>query len=248
MKVLPIFFDTEFTSLLDPKIWSIGMVTLEGEEFYAELDPHSEVGRTRLAATPWDVREIVLEQFGQDPQARCESDWALGDRAGKWLLDRANTAPVGGVELLYDYDTDMALLAHILQECNVWPHVRLLAGERNIGPLVGTIGPELAADATYAELRRRSPSLARHHALADAIALRASWQAWHLVQRRSADFGRLLKIVGPSREGWLFEWLAVPTRALEGCTPLDLLDRAEGVRAIEVALRRLVGTGHPAAS
>lgn len=45
-----IFLDTEFTDLNFPELLSLGMVTEDGSEFYAELDLESDVGTARSAA------------------------------------------------------------------------------------------------------------------------------------------------------------------------------------------------------
>ena len=219
-----VFFDTEFTSLLDPHLLSVGLVTLDGRECYAELDMSSDFGRARLAITPWDVRESILDKFGDMPNVKCDSEWTLGHRVGTWLLKVAERAPDGRVELLYDYGVDYELLVGALEECNLWPQVRVVARETNIGDTTGTIGPELAAEATFRALCRRTPPLYRHHALADALALRASWQTWQLVHERSRDFRKLLDVFGHQNEVALYEWLATPASILNGRVPLDVLD------------------------
>jgi hypothetical protein len=233
-----VFFDCEFTSLLDPHLLSVGLVTLDGREHYAELDLESEFGRKRLALTPWDVRENVLDKWGVFPDSVCDSEWTLGRRVGEWLLGVTEASADGRIELLYDYNVDLELLVGALEECNLWPQVRVVAGEHNIGRETGSIGPELASEATFATMRRRMPPLYRHHALADALALRASWRTWHLVQERASDFARLLAAAGPQQEGWLYEWLATPYIGLNQQVPLDVLDDAGGLELVEDALIR----------
>lgn len=234
-----VLFDTEFSSLLDPHLWSIGLVTLDGRELYAELDVESEVGRTRLSETPWDVREGVLDKLGLFRDSLCESEWALGHRVGEWLLGVVASDTDGRVELLYDYATDLELLVGALQECNLWPQVRLVAGERNIAGPTGAIGPELASESTFRVLRRRTPALYRHHALADALALRAAWRTWRLVHERGLDFVQLLRVVGDKQESWLYEWVASPALALGGQVALDVLDQPDGLQVVLDALNRI---------
>ena len=54
-----IFFDTEFTELgLDPKLISIGLVSLHGEYFYAEL-----TDTWRLDDCSQFVRDMVLPEL-----------------------------------------------------------------------------------------------------------------------------------------------------------------------------------------
>ena len=240
---VPVFFDTEFTSLLDPHLLSVGLVTLDGRECYAEIDLDSDLGRARLAKTPWDVREAVIEdKWGLFPDSVCDSDWSLGRRVGEWLLGVAQSdAGSSGLRLLYDAPADLALLVGVLKECNLWPEIRILSSERNVAGQTGRIGCELASEAAFRSLRRRSPPLHRHHALADAIALRAAWRTWHLVHERAVDFAVLLRIVGDKQEAWLYEWLAFPAFALGGQVALDVLDRDDGLRVVADALCRVEG-------
>lgn len=236
-----IFFDTEFSSLLDPHLWSVGLVTIDGQECYVELDQESELGRQRWASTPWDVRESVADKFGLFPESIVGTEWDLGQRVGGWLLDVAQVSPGGRIELCYDYGVDLDLLVGVLEECNLWPQVRLVAGERNIARLCDGIGPELASEAAFRMLRRRPQALYRHHALADALALRAAWRTWRLAHDRGGDFLQLLRVVGERQEGWLYEWLAAPATALGGRVPLDVLDEAEGLQVVVDALHRIEG-------
>ena len=233
----PIVFDTEFSSLLHPSIWSVGLITLDGkQECYVELSPDSDAGRARMDETPWDVRENVLELLGMVPGAAYESESAIGLRVGEWVLGVAEASPDGRVELLYDYSVDYELLVGILEDAGLWPAVRLVAGARNVGAETSTIGPELASEATYHALRKRPVPLYRHHALGDAHALRQAWRTWHLIQHRPDEIGQLLAVAGQAREGWLYAWLATPAPALGGRTPLDALDQADGLQAAVEAL------------
>jgi hypothetical protein len=231
-----VFFDTEFTSVLDPRQLSIGLVTLDGLKCSAELDMTSEFGRTRLAITPWDVRENIFDKCGEIPDAKCDSEWTLGQRVGTWLQQMAEVAPDGCIDLLYDYCVDFELLMGSLEDCNLWPQVRVVAREANIGDKTGTLGPELTAEATLCALRRGSPPLFRHQLLADAIALRASWQNWELVHQRSRDFRQLLDVVGHQNVGALYEWLASSAPAIAGRTPLDVLADDDRLPMVRLAL------------
>lgn len=172
-----VFLDTEFTSLLDPHLWSIGLVTLDSRELYVELDPGSPTGKSRLAMTPWDVREGVLDKFGLFPDSVCESEAAIGRRVGAWLLELAESDSAGRIELLYDYSVDFELLVGALEESQLWSRVQAVASGRNIADETSGIDPELASETAFGALRQRTPPLYRHHALADALALRAAWIA-----------------------------------------------------------------------
>jgi hypothetical protein len=248
-----ILFDTEFTSLIDPHLLSVGLVTCDGQECYAELDLKSEFSRARLAMTPWDVRETILDKFGLFHDALCDSEWTLGRRVGEWLLEVAKADPNGRIELLYDYGVDLELLVAALKECNLWPQVRLVAGDRNVAGETGRIGPELASEAAFMSMRKlRAPPLFRHHALADALALRAAWRTWQLTHERARDFARLLCAadgnehtldevlagVALGHEAWLYEWLSTPCIELDQQVPLDVLDQASGLELLETVLSR----------
>lgn len=231
-----IFVDTEFASLLDPLVWSIGLVTVDCRECYVELDRDSEVGRVRIAATPWDVREGVLDKFGLISDSACESESAMGHRIGDWLRRVAESSPDGRAEILYDYGLDYELLVGVLEESGVWHEVRPLVSARNVAAEISARDSRLASEATYQALRLRTPPLYRHHALGDAYALRASWRTSYLRQHRPKDFARLLSVAGAARESWLSAWLATPTLALRGRTPLDTLDDAAGLQLVVDAL------------
>jgi len=46
-----VFLDTEFTDLLNPELLSLGLVTLDGREHYAELDLTTDAGKARVKAS-----------------------------------------------------------------------------------------------------------------------------------------------------------------------------------------------------
>jgi hypothetical protein len=257
MVTAQVAFDAEFTSLLDPHLLSIGLVAVQtGEECYVELDLNSDLGRERLALTPPEVREMVLDEFGLFPDSSCDSEWTMGRRVGQWLLSLAERSG-GHVELLYDYKADIELLIGALKECNLWPEVRLVCGECYIGNETGTVAAEIAAEVCFKELRHRQPPLYRHHALADALALRDAWRTYQLT--RTPDFVRLLNAAGGGLPGgrpvqslqaarewetWLLEWLPSPAVALGGRRPLDVIEEPGGVDLVENALGRIAhGTG-----
>jgi hypothetical protein len=257
-----IFFDAEFTSLLlDPHLLSVGLATADGREHYAEIDLHSDLGRACVDMASWDVRENILDKWGVFPDAVCDSVWALGRRVGEWLVEVATSSADGRIELLYDYNVDLELLVGSLEACDLWAQVCPIAGQRNIGAETAGIGAEVTAEATFRALRQRQPPLYRHHALADALALRAAWRTWLLVHKRAPDFARLLRAIDsevddrlaarmlkPLRrafaaggDAWLYEWLAQPALALGGLVPLDVLDQVDGVQVVVDALARIQG-------
>lgn len=166
------FLDTEFTDLLAPQLLSIGLVTLDGREHYAELDLATTAGQARVRACSEFVRfGGVLDLWGQVPGA-AGTEWEIGRRTGEWLLALASESKAR-VEIAYDYSTDFELLEYAVRDAGLWDRVRAVVLPVNVAGLTGTIDGELAAEACYVELGTRR--LRRHHALADALALRAAY-------------------------------------------------------------------------
>lgn len=174
---LLVFIDTEFTDLMDPQLLSAGMVSLDGHELYVELDLDSETGRQRLRSASQFVRyEGVLDQWGAVPGAACSAE-EMGLRCGQWLMevsDRAARKAGPSVEIAFDYTTDYELLEFAIRDAGLWSRVRQFVRPVNVGVLVRTIEGELGAESCFKDMARRG--LRRHHALADAHALRASYE------------------------------------------------------------------------
>lgn len=168
-----VFLDAEFTALQKPQLVSIGLVTLGGDEFYVELDMASEIGLARKKASTEFVCDQVLDQWGLVPGAAC-SYLDLGRRTGEWLLGLAKECGTS-VDVAFDYQADFELLERAIRDSGLWERVRGVVNPVNIGDLVANFDADLAAEAAFDELKARG--LARHHALADAWALRASFQA-----------------------------------------------------------------------
>lgn len=151
------------------------MVTLDDFEIYAELDLIIDpIGEKRLRASSTFTRNTVIPQFGRMRKSTC-SAWELGNRAGEWLIARAADAG-GPVTVAYDYDDDFALLRGAMLEANIWDRVRPLLAPENIDHITGRVEGVLAAEASWLESTVYR-GLERHHALADALALRAAWRA-----------------------------------------------------------------------
>jgi hypothetical protein len=100
----------------------------------------------------------------------------MGRRTGEWLLGLAGAAG-SRVELAFDYSADYELMENAIRDSGLWDRVREVIRPANIGRLAGTIEGELAADECFRELSKHKPRLHRHHALADAWALRHSYLA-----------------------------------------------------------------------
>ncbi len=150
-----LFLDTEFTDFHNPELISLGLVSECGRlEFYGE---RSDFDRHRCNEF---VRANVLPKLGQGP---CFTAGELSAALRTWL-DRVHALDAAGVVLvLYDYDTDFALLADALvYNLPAW------IDRANISGQVNHIGWAL-------EGLDEAPTA--HHALHDAKALRADWLA-----------------------------------------------------------------------
>lgn len=170
-----VFLDTEFTDLLNPELLSLGLVALDGREHYAELDLTSEVGLERRRVSSDFVKDGVFDFFGMFPSS-IGTPWEMGRRTGEWLLDLAGAAPGQRIEVAFDYSTDFALMEYAIRDSGIWHRVQEVVVPINIDVLTGTFVGEDAAETCFRELSR-TRNLHRHHALADALALRAAYLA-----------------------------------------------------------------------
>lgn len=175
------FLDTEFTDLLNPELLSLGLASLDEREFYAELDLKSDIGKSRLKSSTEFVRHNgVIDQLGRVPGA-AGTEWEMGRRAGEWILGLAAGAGKK-VEIAFDYSMDYELMEYVIRDAGLWDQVRAVVIPINVDAITGTITGELAAEECYRSLRARN--LGRHHALADALALRAAYVAKAAAQRQ----------------------------------------------------------------
>ena len=168
-----IFLDTEFTDLLHPELLSLGLVTLDGREHYSELDLSTDAGQARVKASSDFVRYGgVLDLWGRVPGATC-TEWEMGRRTGEWMLALAQEVDTR-IEVAFDYSMDYELMAYVIRDAGLWEQVREVVLPVNVNAITGSILGELAAEECFRELRKRG--LQRHHALADALALRAAYR------------------------------------------------------------------------
>jgi hypothetical protein len=169
-----VFLDTEFTSLLHPELLSIGLVTLDGRELYVELDLTTDIGKARVKASTDFVRyDGVLDFWGLIPDSTL-IEHEMGVRVGEWLLKLATDSGTH-VEIAFDYSMDYELMEYAIRDSGLWERVREVVSPVNVSRITDTIDGELAAEESYRELSQRG--LFRHHALADAWALRSAYTA-----------------------------------------------------------------------
>lgn len=166
-----IYLDTEFTDLLAPELLSLALVSASGDEHYVELDIESPSSASTLAHASDVVRHNgVLDQWGRVPGSESTYE-QMGLRTAVWLHDQIhrNGSPA---YVAFDYPTDYELLAYVLRDTGQWDALRPFVRPANIAEISSRIDGALGAAAMYEAMRGRG--LERHHALADAHALRAA--------------------------------------------------------------------------
>lgn len=182
-----VFLDTEFTNFVRPELLSIGMVTLDGHEHYCEIDLSTEAGQARRKASSDFVRDEIFDMWGRIPGSS-GTEWEIGRRTGEWLLELSERSGTR-IEVAFDYEADFELMSQAIRESGLWDQVREIVVPINVGPLTGSPGGEIAAEQHFRELSRRG--LRRHHALADAGALRAAYAAVKAVALQMARAGQV---------------------------------------------------------
>ena len=156
-----VFLDTEFTRLARPDLISMGLVTEDGREFYAERTDYIETQCSDF------VRETVQPLLGHVPGAAC-SQPELTDRVREWFRHLPEPATV-----VFDSEKDWLLLA-----------VAMLGRPHSKPP--GDFAKRLYLDSSIITQRvfEQAHNLTytqdwpMHHALADARALMAGYQAF----------------------------------------------------------------------
>ncbi|WP_180124866.1 3'-5' exoribonuclease [Rhodoferax sp. BLA1] len=156
-----IFLDTEFTQFDRPDLISIALVGEDGREFYAErTDYHRD-------ACSEFVRKEVLPVLHRVPGAACDRR-QLTNRLHAWFNDLPEP-----VTLVYDFGGDWLLLASALLDAAHQKPPPNIGDKRHLDSHTITHPVfEKALNFTYTQ------DWPPHHALADARALRAGYQAW----------------------------------------------------------------------
>lgn len=146
-----VFFDSEFTHLLEPQLLSVGAVADDGSQFYAELSEALDVdlnGPLEQRCSEFVQRVVLpLLEGGARPRAQVAAAFSA------WLAQRAEAGPV---TLVTDSGFDRWAVAELLQTEDLPPGVEWL----RVPVAYETL------DETTASLQLR-----RHHALDDARAL-----------------------------------------------------------------------------
>lgn len=156
--VLPIHIDTEFTSLCDPQLISIGAVTAGDERFYGVVEDFAH-----RACTGFVIAHVlpVLERHPPNVRgtfgdlARSFSGW-LSELSGHGALPR----------LIVDDDCDIEMLQQLLRRAG-WEEPDIL-GACVLRPMSAQDGVQDAFAAWF----HCHPDARRHNALDDAMAYR----------------------------------------------------------------------------
>lgn len=155
--MLIVFFDTEFTELgVDPRLISIGFVSEDGREFYAELSDTYDMPDCGFFAL-----EAVLPQLEGTALMKIAD---LRMRLGNWLKDFGQPVRLATDSEAWDWPWIHELFDN---EYAIWPE--------NLDRLPLILKQEesfnLAVERAFAR------GLRRHHALDDAKANRLGWLA-----------------------------------------------------------------------
>ena len=95
----------------------------------------------------------------------------MGLRTAQWLQEQV-TRLGQPAYIAFDYPPDYELFEYLLRDAGQWDVVREVVRPVNVDEIASRFDGTLSAEAAYEAMRRRG--LERHHALADAHALRAA--------------------------------------------------------------------------
>ena len=159
-----IFLDTEFTQFRDGQLLSLGLVTDDGHELYVEI-----ADSARHARASDFCRDEVISQFGLLPGTAVRDDAAAGARVANWLDSFEYPLAIS-----YDYKLDWRFFEGALRAAGQW---QALASKLRAEDVAGVAAPGTPGEAAQNAVFDASNLPRRHHALVDARALRAAWQA-----------------------------------------------------------------------
>jgi hypothetical protein len=164
-----IFIDCEFTSLKNPVLLSIGLVTDGGEELYIEIS------NKKIWGVSSDfVIETVLPQFGRIGHS-VSTNAEVGQLIGCWF-DQVQSGKQ--IDIAYDYHADFDLLEQALRDAGLWGRFEKILVPNHVGYMLGHELVVSAMDHSW-KMSKLNRGIDRHHALADAIALKCSFESMH---------------------------------------------------------------------
>jgi hypothetical protein len=159
-----IFFDTEFSDLgIDPRLVSIGLVSEDDREFYAEL---SDTYHPKDCGV--FTQEVVLPQL-QGGDARMTMD-SLTLRLGNWIESFDQPVRLATDSLSWDWPW----IQELFYIPGTWPE-NLDGKPASLYEMIDSPFFERAVEQAF---QNHVPCLRRHHALDDAKANRLAYLAW----------------------------------------------------------------------
>ena len=169
-----IFLDCEFNDLLFPELLSVGLVAANGGEHYVELDPNDASADAPMSSASSFVQDHVLSQWGRVPGASC-SHQEMRERTAAWLLavSQRSGEPI---KVAFDHPNDYRLLVELLSESVQWEVVRNFIIPYNVTDDTARFDASIGAGLMLGQVEKQR-GIGRHHALADAHALRAAFVA-----------------------------------------------------------------------
>jgi hypothetical protein len=167
-----IFFDTEFTDLgLDPRLISIGLISEDGREFYAELYYVYEI----LTYSSFVQESVLPHLTGGDSRISMDT---LTLRLGDWLESFEQPITLSTDSISWDWP----LILKMFSLPGTWPE-NVAGMPVNLYDLIGSPFFERSVEQAF---QNNVPQLRRHHALDDAKANRLAWLAWRVSKSKDS--------------------------------------------------------------
>lgn len=163
-----VYLNTQHTAQDPRELLSLGLVSQTGEEHYVELTHDENVAVLNQAPPFTEVH--ALSQWGRVPGAT-QNRQEMSERTGQWLARQAERH--GTLNLVYDDPGDFNRLRDLLRRSWCWEAIAPLLVPLDVTEFAGRLDYEMGRELAYEWLKPRG--LGRHHALADAHALRAAW-------------------------------------------------------------------------
>jgi hypothetical protein len=158
-----IFFDTEFSDLsIDPRLISIGLVSEDGREFYAELSDTYQPEECGVF-----TQEAVLPQLEGNDALMTMNELTL--RLGNWIEGFEQPVKLSTDSLSWDWPW----VQEIFYLPGTWPGN--LDGKPAL--LLEMMDYAFFANAIEQTFQNHELRLRRHHALDDAKANRLAWMS-----------------------------------------------------------------------
>ncbi len=162
---IQVYFDTEFSDMLNPQLLSIGLISESGQELYIEVASAKEMVVSDF------VKAEVLPLFGKHNPLVLEYD-AIAPMLENWFDQLRGGNREIGIVLVSDYPTDWMLVAELKEPMPGTPSWTRAAniGSRMIQSLMNS-GRQVTEYFDAIEEYHRAHKQ-QHHALVDARAMK----------------------------------------------------------------------------